>query len=429
MRFRALLGFVLGALVCAGGTSRLTADEPAAPAPAPASPTPAERAEKVLAALPAPSASDPWAFEADVYINGQVVGSARFTLTPTKEGDADLWKASDGVRFGTAEKPATTIAMDALLDKALTTLSGTTVSTMPEQPPITFSWKRTPLGYGLERREGEKEAERLMVRDAPYLKTTIGGLVRFLRAVPMEPATYGVQLLNQEPNVGMTQEARVRDTTIEVLGVKPFKIGESEREAWVVRVAQGKDDERFLGFDPKDRRLLAVTKPVSKLEIRRKGLEVAAKAPEPPIDWKAPAKTAEMAAMQVGRAFATGDLEALDRITWWPTAYEGLKKDATLAALEEGPRKEALFASLKEQLPKFPPAMIEAGLVGARKELVVEDAGKGRKRVTFPPMFRSMVVDVIEVEGTWYLAEYPMSAPKEKPSEAPPAPPTPPAPR
>jgi hypothetical protein len=428
MRFRALLGFVLGALACVYGAARLTADDAPAPAPAPAKPTAAERAEKVLAALPLPSVSDPWAFEADVFINGAVQGSARFTLTPVKEAGADLWKSSDGVRFGPVEAPAATIAMEALFDPQLTTLSGTTVSASPGQPPVTFSWRRTPLGYGLERQEGEKEVERLMLRDVPYLKTSVSGLVRFLRAVPAEPATYAVQVLNQEANVGMTAETRVRAATIEVLGVKPFAIGGGEREVWLARVTQGTDDERFFAFDPKDRWLLTVTKPSSKLEIRRKGLEVAAKTPEPPIDWKAPARTAEMAAMQVGRAFATCDLEALDKITWWPTAHEGLKKDPTLAALEEGPRKEALFASLKEKLPKFPPTMIEAGLVGARKELVVAAAGKGRKRVTFPPMFRSMVVDVIEVEGTWYLAEYPMSAPKETPPEAPPAPPPPPPP-
>jgi hypothetical protein len=110
MRIRAGFAWAVGALLVVVGTG------PARAEPAPAEPSPAERAEKVLKALAAPSASEGWTFEADVLINGEVMGSARLTLSAVKEGGVDLWKSSDGFRIGPVEAPVSTVAMDALMD-------------------------------------------------------------------------------------------------------------------------------------------------------------------------------------------------------------------------------------------------------------------------------------------------------------------------
>lgn len=404
MRRSPFFPILLGALaLVASGAPRLAADEP--PAPAAPAPSPAERAEKVLAALPGPKAGDSWSFEGDVLINGALMGSATLRLEAVKEGEADLWKATETVRIGPAEKPVMSIDLEAVIDATLTGLHGTTVST-DATATTTVTWRRTPLGYGLERTVGQEPAEKALLKDVTALKASLCGLVRFCRALPAEPAVYAVQSLNQEANVGPLPERRVKDVVLTVEGEQEVTLGARKGRAWVVRLKDD-DAERTLAFDPKDRALLALSRPSSRLEILKKGLAGAAKE-QAAFDWKGPATSPEGAAIIAGRAFAVADVEAIERNTWWPAATEKAKDQPGLAELDEAGRKAKILESLKANLKAgAPAAMIEPVLEQIRGDLVVEDAGEGRKRVKFPEMFRSLELVVMEVEGAWYLAEFP----------------------
>jgi hypothetical protein len=392
------------ALVLAAARAPLAAeDEPPAAPGAPAQPTPEERTEKVLAALPAPSAAEAWSFDADLFVNGKPAGGATFRLDVAKEGEATLWRAVESVEFREGAVPVVKIDLEAVMDTRLTALYGKTVSTSKEGV-VTFGWRRTPLGYGIERKEGEQDPQRVMLREATVLKASIAGLVRFLRAVPAEPAAYAVRVLVQDPNVGMTAEARIRDVLLEVQGLQRVILGQAEREVWVVRRLDPDKGERFLWFDAKDRTFLALVQPSNRLEFVRKGLGPTAEV----LDWKRPPRTALAAALQAARGFAVADMDALERLLWWPGVTARMKADPANKDLDDAVLKARVLEQLKGSLTAQAPAVfIEGMLEGMAAELKLEDAGEGRVRATFPPAFRNLKLVLVPVEGVWYLAELP----------------------
>ena len=126
-----------------------------------------------------------------------------------------------------------------------------------------------------------------------------------------------------------------------------------------------------------------------------------------------PARSAQEVALQAGLAFATGDLDRVERLLHWPTCYAEQK--AAHAGEEPFPDLAAYKAAVLEQLgkslPKMPRPMMEGLLKGMGDALKLEPLEGGLTRATFPPMFRSMVVTVGEFEGQWYLVRLP-GAPK-----------------
>lgn len=382
--------------------ARTDADEPAAPG-APAGPTPAERTEQVLATLPPPVAADAWSFEADLFINGKPAGGATFRLEVAQQDAATLWKSSETVEVRDGATQLLKVDFEATLDARLTAIRGKTVGTSPGGA-VTFTWDRTPLGYGLRRKDGEKDEERVMLRDPPLLKASLGGLVRFLRAVPAEPAAYAAVLLVQDPNVGMTAEARMRAVTLEVEGLRRVLFGKDEREVWSVRRLDANHEERFLWFDPQDRSLLALVQPANRMEIVKKGLGPTSEA----FDWKRPPKTALAAALQAARAFAVADVDALERLVWWPTLLAKLKAEPGGKTMDEPAIKAKLLAHWKATLkPHGAPEMIEPYLRSIVGEIKQEDAGEGRVRATFPATVQNLKLLLMPVEGVWYLAGLP----------------------
>jgi hypothetical protein len=400
MSLRLRLGSPLLALALAAGLAAPSAAED--PPPAPSQPTPEERAEKVLAGLAAPAATSAWSFEGEVYLNGKQAGVINLRLAAMKEGEADLWQAVESVDIREGETPILKVELEAFMDARLIALHGKT-SSKSNEGTLTLSWRRTPMGYGLEKQEGEKEPERGMVRDMTALRASISGLVRFLQAVPAEPATYGVRVLVQDVNVPLTAEARVREALLEVRGVEKVTFGGTVREVWVVRRKDG-DSERFLWFDPKDRAFLAMVQPSSRFDIVKKGLGVPGEA----IEWNGPARSARMAAMQVARAFAVADVDALEKVIWWPAITAKMRADTENKDVADADLKARVLTSLKSSLQSHAPApFVEEMLKGMADDIKFEDAGEGRVRAEFPEMFRSLKVVVMQVEGLWYMAEFP----------------------
>ena len=69
--------------------------------------------------------------------------------------------------------------------------------------------------------------------------------------------------------------------------------------------------------------------------------------------------------------------------------------------------KKATLEALAGSLPKMPRPMIEGMLKTMGPQLKSESTDEGLTKVTFPPMFRSMVVVVGEIDGAWHLVRMP----------------------
>ena len=383
------------ALALAHGAARLAADEPPPPAaPAqPAVPTPQERAAKVLAALPPPKAGEAWTFDAEVLIGGIRQGQATLRLEAVHEDETDLWKATERVRFGVAERPAMSIDLDATVDASLVGLYGTTTSAGAQGKTV-VKWKRMPVGYGFEKQVDDHEAEKAMV-PAQALRASLGGMVRFCMALPREPAVYVVMVLNQDANTGALGDNRAKEVTLTVEGEKEVAIGSRKGKAWVV-TAKDRDGERTLAFDPKDRSLLSLEKPAARLLLRRKGLV------PPPL----PA-SAQEAAMLAARAFGLSDYETLRELTWWPAVTEQFKDNPSFAGMDADGRRVAILTNVANRRAAATPEMIDMGLEMVRGQVVQEDAGEGRVRFRFPAMFQNLEIAVQQQEGAWRLVQYP----------------------
>jgi hypothetical protein len=122
--------------------------------------------------------------------------------------------------------------------------------------------------------------------------------------------------------------------------------------------------------------------------------------------FTSPAKSAQAAAVRAGFAFATGGMEILGDVIHWPTLRERMG-DQVPASVTPQAFRSGLLSRIEETTKNpQPPARMRTVLkemLGTLKEQPTD----GVVRVTFPPMFRSLVMTVAEIDGVWYLVELP----------------------
>lgn len=403
-RFRFGLG--LAGLLLLGAPAALSAEDPAPAAPAPAGdPAARERAAKVFEGLPAPEEAGGFSFDGEFVINGAVMGEATLSLAAGLDGDALVWKALESVTLKLGPQTMA-IRLESTLDRALTALKGRSLSEHPSEGRTLLEWQRTPEGYVCESQQDKEPATRAVLATADALKTSLSGLVAFCRALPAEPATYEVATFENEPNAGKSDiNGRRKTSLLHVLGMQEWKAGSLTTQAWVVSTKEGERPPTLMAFEPTTpRRFLGLRRDQNSMEIRPKGAtpQVAE------VDFAAPALTARVAALQAARAFAVGDVEAVERLAHWPTVLPLLREQNP--AWRESPDaavKAEMLEGLRQRLVKRPPELIEAALKSTIDQLKEEPLDGGHVRVTFPEVFRSMVLEVLPVDGRWYLARFP----------------------
>lgn len=265
-----VLGLLLGAV---GGAGRLRAEEPPA-APAPAAPdreAAAARARAVCEALPAPAAERAFRFEGEYVMKGRVLGPAVVELALASEGDAPRWATLEEITLALGAGRMR-VRLEALLDARLDAWSGRSLSEIDPQSRVEVVWRRDGDAYHLERTEtaaGETARRSGVLAAVRPLKASLTALVAFCRALPAEPATYALDVLDTEPNMGTDPGQRLRLTTLEVLGAQPWSSHGRETPAWVVRRQDVGRDPVLLAFSPDaERRFLGLHSPERGLELR-----------------------------------------------------------------------------------------------------------------------------------------------------------------
>ena len=371
-------------------------------------PTPQEQFSKRLDALPAAAAAHVITFEGDILMGDQPFGTMSLSSIPIDlPGGERGWKIEERLEMmgGTMKRVAT-----AVVDRRLQPLRGTVEQLDPGSPGTTTRWESGKDGYRIERTVvGQDDAEperRVVARNGDCL-TTITSLWLFCRMTLPAEGAFATNIF--EP--GAKGEEKIYEPgTWELPGEgdwdgKTAWLMTGDKGGMKVQAAYDKATKTFLGA-----------------KFLREGAPTMAFRPKSATPKKvedvfvAPAASAKHAAMTAGLAFATADIDLVDQIVHWPSVHASMKAkhDAQTAGQENPepfPDQKALRAStlenLRTSLKKRPRAQIEAGLRMVESQLVTEVDESGRTRVKFPEMFRSMVLVVGEVNGGWYLVEFP----------------------
>lgn len=354
-----------------------------------------------LAKLPAPSAEHAFTFEGDAIMNGTPFGSVTFKAEPTSEGEA--WSVSDRFSFGGGAFVRTSTAT---LDRRLQPLSGHVESKEPGTDGFEVEWTRTDTGLSMKHtatKAGETTSARKELAQAGTFTTTMCSLWLFARLTGVTRGSYAVQVFEADPSEG--------DATFELATWTQGEKGtRGDREVLLLKGSKG-DDLMEAAFDPETGALLGAR---TKNEAKGVELEIRPVAPEPTEEevddlFSRPARSAEEAAMQGGLALATGDLALFERVAHWPT----LHADAQARHTGETPFPDLetfrtdLLAGMKESLPSMPRPMMEGVVKMSKSQLRTEAIEGGLTQVTFPPMFRNLVLVVGEFDGRWLLARAP----------------------
>jgi|GEM_PF-5216026 len=385
-------------LVLAGLHAPLVAEEPATP-------TPAERTAKLLAQLPKPDAGAGFSFAGEMLDQGDVLGSMSLSVEPAAAGSAGAWQAVDELRIG-PNGEIVHVRLEALLDARLMGLEGKTFSKVEGEPSVTLAWKRAGAGYSFTRQEGDSPATSLRLESAEGRMPTLAALVFLALHMPAEGGPHPVEVLLVDANLGEDPAVRARTQTLTPLGVGSLEVAGVPTKLARVNLT--------LGDEPENDSILALSadrKALVQVNRTAGGVFLRLPPPEGPFDFGAPAKTARGAALKAARAFAVADLPAIEALLNWPTLDAKLAGNPELSSLEPALRRtrllEGLKTDLERQAPGIPPETIEMVLRGLADSLLVEELGKGRARVTFPPLFRSMKLVVKKVGEVWLLDELP----------------------
>jgi hypothetical protein len=384
--------FALAALLLVLAPGLARAEEPA-PAPAPAPASPADAAKKVRAAFPEPSEKAAFAVEVEVFVGGQVVGTATFSAAADTALDAKVWRLKSKFAQGPADAPLAVTTASSTLERTLRLLHEEKVAKQGEKQKTTMA-VRSEKGFDVGFTEGEKETVKT-VAEAPDDATTdeIAGLLLFLRMCPADPATYEVTTYD-------TDERQTRTRKVDVKGagrLKEESLG-LDAEAFVAVLSAGKEvTELFL--DPKDRSFLAVHSVDRGFWGARKGLgKVKDAGPVP--DYKQPAKSAKEAGIRLAMGISTGDLEVLEGTFHWESVPE-MFKAMGLEIDDPETAKMMLIEGMKPYLKEMEPAKAWPGvksLIDSAAETKSEDGTVEVKPSGGMPSYKAK-----EFDGKWLI--------------------------
>ena len=385
-----------------------------APSFAKDAPTPAEAFAAAAAALPAPSADHAFTFEGQALMNGTSFGTMSFSCKPEKGPNGEAWwLIEEGFDMGGGEMVRSSVAT---LDQQLRPIRGKVTGKDPDVESFEITWTRSATGFTLKHAvttDGETTVTEEEVAHEGRTMTTFTALWLFGRQTLPTKGSYEAVVFEPDP-----------DDVDPMFEVGTWTVGEEtdwqEQRVLVLKGMKG-DDKDVEGFyDPTTKALLGV-----RLGSRTQGFSmdvVPAKAAQDPAAdtggdlYARPAKNAKEAALQAAMAFGSGNVELLSRVIHWPSIYDGLKaqheaESAGDPDAEPFPDLATVKASIEAQytevLPKNPRGMIEMALKAVEGQLTTKALDGGITRVSFPPLFESLKLDVAERDGAWHLVRLP----------------------
>jgi hypothetical protein len=359
--------------------------------------TPGARWKRVAAAFPEPSAERGFAWDVDLTMNGAVIGSGRLSAARGEEAGKAVWTTDTAFEMQQMKQK-----MSEVVSKTLDSLRGENHEQGgPDEKRVT--WRKGDDGrHAVTVKRGEEAIEGAVEGEGRLIVGMAAGLLA-LRLLPAEPAEY--ETLDVDDDADAADGLR-QTTGISVKGAQKWTFGGKERDAWIAEVRH--DGKTFrVALDPAKRDLLAIEFVGQPVAIVPKGQGKAAAA----TDLSKPATSARGAAVKAAIAFACGDKDLLEGAVHWPTALKALRANppdgADLSSVTDEEIKAGVMSHLQEHAPR---AMIEPIVLAMAEGLETEKLENGNTVVKFPETFRSLTLEVGEVDGAWYLVRFP-SAP------------------
>ncbi len=338
------------------------------------------------ARLPWPAANKGFEFKGHLRLMGAPMGTVN--LSASAREDAPGWKTTMHAEIKAA---GMTIDSTALFDRYLTPVSGTYAESNAEGTKSS-EWAATEKGLEI-RAKGDEDAEPTLIEHEGAFVTGVMEMFLFCRLSEFAGEKYEIAV------VDIDKAKLVQGTWTCNQG------GTWETEPATVLSGTRSDGKTLeAGFHAESGELLGVkmAEGAQVFEFRK------GDAPKESNNFfQRPATTAQEAAVQAALAFATADIELLERIVHWPSAYAHLIKGSPEADIGVDELKGVMLKKLRETLkaqgsPEMLGPILQAlapslKTTGTDEETVVE----------FGPNFRNMKLTVGKREGTWRLLKLP----------------------
>lgn len=368
-----------------------------------------ETARKAL-----PAASDEHAFDQyfDLSINGHAVAKAQLSAQPTaRKGEQRGWKIREFVRVAIPNGPTQERTLEAEIDHALRPLHGRIETTDSSGATTRYSWKVLDKGFQVTmstpsdaaKDTNYKGTERTIEEE----QTSIHGmtsLLLFARQVLPKAGSYKTHVI--KPDFNLLKAERPYEAASLELDPKASHEG---KPAWrFIATRSNKKLEALV--DPETRDLLWMRGtseggPVllftpSKASPKQDTLDAAV--------FKQPARSAVAAALRTAYAIKTADLEVMDSVAHWPSIRKALGSRVP-AKVEQDRFEEMMRQGFKQQVEAVDtPEKAKSYLLAIQDEITTRVLDSGATEVTLPAKAASRPLVVQEIEGVWYLVEFPL---------------------
>lgn len=368
-----------------------------------------ETARKAL-----PAASDKHAFDQhfDLSINGHAVAKAQLSAQPiAREGEKQGWKIREFVRVAIPNGPTQERTLEAEIDHTLKPLHGRIEMTDNSGATTRYAWKRLAQGFQVTMSNPSDAAKdtnyKGTERTIEEEKSSIHGmtsLLLFARQLLPKAGSYTTHVIKPDFNL-LKAERPYEAATIEL---EPEASHEG-KPAWRLIATRSNRKLEAL-IDPATRELLWMRGtseggPVllftpSKASPKPKMLDATV--------FEKPAKSAIAAALRTAYAYKTADVEVMDSVAHWPSIRKVLGSRVP-ANIDQQHFEEMMRKGFKQQVEAVDtPEQAKRYLLSIQGEITTRVLESGATEVTLPDKALGKPLVVQEIEGIWYLVEFPL---------------------
>ncbi len=190
-------------------------------------------------AFPAPAVEHGFEFRCDIRQAGEVVSELTLSAEPFEVDGKPGWRVRDVIT--PKKKDGDRVRTEAYLDSRLDAVRGT-YERRNTKGFLICHWQRGADGtFELQHRTQEYENQ-LFSKTKGRAKTSLAGLLLFLRLAPAGAADYGFLELDPDPTAG---DAYVVGALLRVHRQAAWRVGERVHDAWIVSFTRGQRSYRI----------------------------------------------------------------------------------------------------------------------------------------------------------------------------------------
>ncbi len=196
-------------------------------------------------AFPAPAVEHGFEFRCDIRQAGGVVSQLTLSAEPFEVDGEPGWRVRDVIT--PKDKGGDRVRTEAYLDRRLDAVRGT-YERRNAKGFLICHWQRGADGaFELQHRTQEYENE-ILSKTKGRAKTSLAGLLLFLRLAPAGAATYRFLELDPDPTAG---DPYVVQADLRVHRTAGWRVGERVHDAWIVSFTRGQRSYRLALSTPK----------------------------------------------------------------------------------------------------------------------------------------------------------------------------------